>query len=633
METHAIRTDTVDTTSSPSSRPRLDATTPAPELPPRMPHPHLAEPRLPTLLVDSADGMAAISFDVFDTLLTRPLADPEDAFDMLGASFGIPDFRARRKEAQVRAFARMREAGAREITLDGIYACFDALPVPAATLKQAEYELELALTLPNPEVVSLFRSLVARNKTVVLTSDMYMPAAFFAELLRRHDLPAVPMFVSSDRNCTKRDAGELFGLVAAELGLPPNRILHIGDNPVGDVLRASEAGFQVFHYVSSRVARPPTRSSPSASIASAVAKIHEKDIVAGTFYELGFHYGGPAAVGFLHWLEQRALADGIDLLLFVSRDGYMLQRLAAQGEAGRLPPYLYFMGSRTAFTLAAMNEGNFDAHLDFLLSGVHGLSPADLFDRIGVMPPSDAVLADLGFAPDLVISDATLPAMRTLMSACRAAILQVCRRNRRGLFRYLQGLGIRSGMRIGLVDVGWNGTTQEAFERAIRDLVPVEVMGYYFCLTDTPDCLRRQERMAMQAMISSRTLPHAVVADVYANRVAAELFFSAPHHAVIGYDSDVAGHVAFVEDQGRGDVTDTRQASDDMTAGALEFATRFHTICRDADFVPWPLDTVTPFLDLVTVRDRDLSLINEISNFDAWGSTAGKVMRVRDYLP
>ena len=137
----------------------------------------------------------------------------------------------------------------------------------------------------------------------------------------------------------------------------------------------------------------------------------------------------------------------------------------------------------------------------------------------------------------------------------------------------------------------------------------------------------------MQAMISSRTLPRRIVDDIYANRVTAELFFSAPHHAIIGYDSDAAGHVSFIEDKGRGDVTDIREASEDMAAGALEFAARFHAICRSADFVPWPLDTVTPFLDLVTARDRDLSLLADIGNFDCWASTRNRVMRVRDYLP
>lgn len=592
-----------------------------------------SEPRLPQLLLDSIADVAAVSFDVFDTLFVRPLQDPEDAFDMLGAKFGIPDFRSLRRQAQQRAFARMHQEGRREITLDAIYASFDRMPVTAAIMRQAEYDLELALTLPNPEVITLFRQLVAGGRTVVLTSDMYMPSAFFQDLLRRHALPDVPIFVSADRNATKRDAGELFHIVARELDLPPERILHIGDNPVSDVLRAREAGFSIFHYVPARSARPLTRSSPSASLASAVAKIHDKDIVGGTFYELGFHYGGPAAVGFLHWIEQRALADGIELLLFVSRDGYVLQRLAEKRDAGHLPPHTYFMGSRTAFTLAAMDASNFDAHLDFLVSGSLGLSVFELFERIGVPPPAEWVLSDLGFSPETVISLDTMAATCRLIGACRFEILQVCRRNRRGLFRYLHALGMRSGMKVGLVDVGWNGTTQEAFERAIRSMLNVRVKGYYLCLTSSSDCLRRMASHDMQAMISQDTLPPSVVEAIYANRTMAELFFSAPHDAVIGYDVDATDQVMFLEDKGRGDVTDMRQPSLDMAAGAEEFASRFWDICESAGFAPWPIDTVTPFLDLVTARDRDLHLINDIQNFDCWGSTRNKVMRVRDYLP
>ena len=594
---------------------------------------YFSEPRLPKLLLDRTAQMAAVSFDVFDTLFVRPLQDPEDAFDILGAKFGIPDFRDMRRRAQQRAFARMHQEGLKEITLEAIYAGFDPLPVAAATVRRAEYDLELALTLPNPEIIRLFRNLVAEGRTVVLTSDMYMPGSFFHDLLRRHGLPDVPMFISADRNATKRDSGELFQIVARDLGLPPDRILHIGDNPVSDVLRARDAGFSIFHYVSARSSRPLTRSSPSASLASAVAKIHEHDIVSGTFYELGFHYGGPAAVGFLHWIEQRALADGIELLLFVSRDGHTLQRLAEKQDAGVLPAWTYFMGSRTAFTLAAMNEANFDAHLDFLVSGSLGLSASELFDRIGVPSPAEWVLSDLGFPAETVISADNMSAARRLMAAFRFDILQVCRRNRRGLFRYLNALGMHSGMKVGIVDVGWNGTTQEAFERAIAGMLDVDVTGYYFCLTASPDCIRRQASHEMRAMISQDTMPAAMVEAIYANRTMAELFFSAPHDAVIGYDTDSAGQIVFLEDKGRGDVTDMRQPSLDMTAGAEEFASRFREICDAAGFDPWPLDTVTPFIDLVTARDRDLRLINDIQNFDCWGSTRNKVMRVRDYLP
>ena len=100
-------------------------------------------------LLHCIDAAEVVSFDVFDTLFVRPLSDPEDAFDMLGERFGIAGFRRIRCDAQIEAFRQMHLAGRGEITLDDIYACMNGLPagVSAASLCQAEIELELALTV------------------------------------------------------------------------------------------------------------------------------------------------------------------------------------------------------------------------------------------------------------------------------------------------------------------------------------------------------------------------------------------------------------------------------------------------------------------------------------------------------
>ena len=120
-----------------------------------------------------------ISFDFFDTLFVRPLANPEDAFDILGQQFSISDFRDRRRAAQSEAFRRMHATGRKEITLTDIYACFTKTDVSNSELMAAEYALELALIEPNPEMFRLFSTLIAAGKRVVITSDMYFSENFF----------------------------------------------------------------------------------------------------------------------------------------------------------------------------------------------------------------------------------------------------------------------------------------------------------------------------------------------------------------------------------------------------------------------------------------------------------------------
>lgn len=73
-------------------------------------------------------SVEAVSFDIFDTLFVRPLVNPEDAFDLLGTQFGVPEFRRIRREAQTQAFRQMVSERRNEITLDGIYAASKTCP-------------------------------------------------------------------------------------------------------------------------------------------------------------------------------------------------------------------------------------------------------------------------------------------------------------------------------------------------------------------------------------------------------------------------------------------------------------------------------------------------------------------------
>ncbi|MDB5875513.1 MAG: Haloacid dehalogenase domain protein hydrolase, partial [Ramlibacter sp.] len=445
---------------------------------------------------------SAVSFDFFDTLFVRPLMNPEDAFELMGRRFGIPDFPTQRRAAQVEAFRRMSVAARKEITLDEIYGCMPQGKVSSGDLMRAEYGLELDLLKPNPEVFPLFLELLRAGKNVVITSDMYMPADFFADALRPHGLEHVPVFISADRNATKRDAGELFDIVAAHLQLELHTILHIGDNQLADVTRPREKRMMAYHYKNTRAAAVEKTASFMTSIAYGMLCAWAHEMPLSSYSELGFVYGGAANYGFLEWIKKQALLDGVDQVLFLSRDGYALQRIAEEQASENFPRSCYFLGSRTAYTLAAMRDDNFESHIPFLLSGAGGLAPCELLERIGVPPPSQSVMNDLGLGGDLKIGPDLYARLASFLIAYRKEILKVCVRNRRGLFRYLREMSVKPGSRVAIVDVGWNGTTQEAFEAAVRPLMDLDVVGYYFCLADTPDRARRGVTQTMTAFIN-----------------------------------------------------------------------------------------------------------------------------------
>ncbi|SAL59094.1 hypothetical protein AWB65_05277 [Caballeronia humi] len=574
-----------------------------------------------------------VSFDVFDTLFVRPLCDPEDLFDVVGKRFDIAEFRSLRRAAQTKAFQTMHANGLKEITLDGIYESFGKLPVDPALPRQTEYDLELALTMPNPELVDWFVQL-AGSRRVVITSDMYLPQAFFEDLFAKHGLPKLPLFISSARNATKRDAGELFDIVAVEIGVTPDRILHIGDNELSDIRRAAERGLATFHYVDSRRTRLPARvSTPAASIAYGLPRSFPEKIEPQSFEALGFEIGGPAAFAFLHWIRQSAERDAIDLVLFMSRDGYVLKRIEERGDGGEFPRCEYFRSSRTALTLAATNETNFESRLPFLLSGAEELSPFELLERIGVAPPDDQVMQDIGLGPEVRLSDANIELFRSFLWSWRWEILKTCRIVRAGLHNYLQELGVADGMRIAVVDVGWNGTTQEAFDLALQGLYDIELFGYYLCLTDQPECNRRKKTLRMASLLSSESVGRGKVDQVYMNRVAVELYFSAPHAAVIGYDFDTSGRVHSVEDVGRGNTEGLGATAEAILRGIERYSAYASRVYGSVGVDPVPLEVVKPLLDFARSPSPEVrKLLSTVTNFDAWASSRNRAMRLDEYL-
>jgi FMN phosphatase YigB (HAD superfamily) len=564
-----------------------------------------------------------VSFDIFDTLFVRPLADPEDAFDMLGERFGIDEFRRIRCEAQIEAFRRMHAAGQGEVTLDGIYACMDGLPtgVSAASLRQAEIELELALTVPNTDLIDMFKD-VAGRKRVVVVSDMYMPQSFFEALFDKHALPRVPMYISADRGMTKRDRGELFDRVVAEAGVSPDKVLHIGDNHHADVLRAREHGLQAFHYVNSASAPYAVSQSLGASIAASMIKLHHRRDAVNTFYGLGYRFGGPAALGLLEWVRDQAVLDAVDIVLFVARDGYVLNQLVQRGHVSGLPPHAYFPGSRVAFALSTINEHNFDRWMEFLVSGSYGLSPDEILERIGVTAPELRVMEDLGLGDGVTITADNLGRVREFLSAYRAEIIRTASRNRRGLFNLLHSFGVRPGMRVAMVDVGWSGTTQETMRNAMADMLGVDLVGYYLGLADTAECHQRRTEMTMKALLDSSSVGMERMAKLYERRVGVELMFSAPHEAIIGYELKGDNEVRVIEDAGRGaDPLALREIVRELQRGILDFADSYKVVSDRLQYRARAGELAEAVLDFAHMPVEYCDVLYTLKNSDAWGSS------------
>lgn len=579
------------------------------------------------------DRAECVSFDFFDTLFARPFTEPKFAFDLLGRRLGVDNFRQKRIAAQNEAFRRMAAQGRKEIRLSDIYACFGCDADEQARMLAAETELEIALIAPKPDVLALFQALSTTGVTLAISSDMYFPRAFFEQALRQHNIDGVDLLlISADIDATKRDAGELFDVLIEMSGIEAPRVLHIGDHAIADVKRAQERGLMAFHYdvPQSSIREGAERAYTLHGLWERCKKKSNEEL----FQRLGFLYGGPANLGYLQWLAEQAEKDGIEHLLFLSRDGFLLERLASKNVVEGLPAYHYFLGSRVAYYLAAITEKNFSDYIPFLLSGSNGLKPRELLERIGVAPPDEQVMRDIGLGSDVIINDDMEELLMRFLYAWRGEILKICARNRRALYQYLVSLGIKTGAKLGLVDVGWSGSSQEAFEAAVHPWLDVQVKGYYLCLADTPERKTRSKRQDMCAMFASETHGAEFIQRVYANRSIIELFFSAPHPTVIGLQADTeTGLIEPVYDVGRGGSPDgLMHITKEISAAAERFVVCYQDLILQIGSGLSSSELVEGLLYFAEVENEQYRVLSErIINFDTWSSSANHRLELKTY--
>lgn len=198
-------------------------------------------------IASDASGYPYVPFDVFDTLLLRTVAKPEDVFRKIGKSLGCEEefFQLRKRGER---FARKH--GAEEVALCEIYQAVKELSSGSelagfdiSELMSMELDVERQVSLPNEPMRGLFDSLKDSRKLVIL-SDMYQTRAFVSELLKRagYALDDVDLFVSSEVGKTKR-SGSLYRHAQKELDIQPNEIFHIGNSARSDYFAARRCGW------------------------------------------------------------------------------------------------------------------------------------------------------------------------------------------------------------------------------------------------------------------------------------------------------------------------------------------------------------------------------------------------------
>ena len=310
------------------------------------------------------DKHKVISFDIFDTLLLRPYINPTDLFLHLEKLEGIDGFYTARLLAEKQA--RKIHADKEDITIDEIY---NEISEPFKEFKTKEMDLEKQVLQVNPEIKDVYEYAKKKNKRIIIVSDMYLTDAFLREVLINKGYDSFEeIFVSSKYGHLKY-SGNLYKDVISSLSIKPCDILHIGDNKVNDGTSPSKLGISTFTFEKNidRYLKNPYinklsklgKNNIGISIVIGMGAIYS--INHNEYWDMfGYSIAAPICLNFVNWFYKNIQTQNINDVIFIARDGYILQKMFDLYHTETHTHYIY--APRSLNLICQLNyekEGNF----------------------------------------------------------------------------------------------------------------------------------------------------------------------------------------------------------------------------------------------------------------------------------
>lgn len=415
-----------------------------------------------------------ISFDIFDTLITRLVYEPDDVFRLI-------EFKIEEKYGKKYPYVRMRKESEREVweregastDIDKIYDClqskYDISYEMAQEWKQLEVDTECEVCIPRKDMLEVYNELHKLGKKIVLVSDMYLTSEYLTRLLNKCGYSGWDdMWISCERNCRK-DSGTLWAQFYSFYDAKTT--VHVGDNMHSDYQNVCDLGYPAFGILNGRhifqlseyyeYLKPYIGTTLGNSLMLGMfvnGGVFNSpfcfDLFGGirisTIKDVGFSVFGPVFALFTKWI----LKEGNGYTkLFLSREGWLLQQLFNDAASSCHMPVedgVYFLTSRRAIATAAIQneKGIRELLAQYYDGGITNL----LESRLGYSYTGKEILVKMPEDIDKVMS---------LLKPDIKEILLNCQSERETYMKYIDSITqINTSKPVMIIDVGYSGTIQ-----------------------------------------------------------------------------------------------------------------------------------------------------------------------------
>lgn len=564
-----------------------------------------------------------VSFDIFDTLVFRNLGMPSDLFffmekelEMRGHKYN--NFYHERVKAEKIAISQ--NTNSCEITLGDIYRCLNFNSEKEREFAQGlEIEMELKFCVANIEMIDVLKKAKQSGKTIIITSDMYLPKVAIEKILNNCDISYDYLYVSSEYGIRK-SSGKLFRFILNDLGITKKDIIHIGDNRKSDYLVPRLIGIDSIRYqfVPSRFIE--SRPVKSDVLSHAIHAIKRNSTSHCDDYKaIGYNYFGSLLTGFTQWLVSDIKGKQINRILFFSRDGFVMQKAFNILYPEEKSDYVVI--SRRSITVPQLIDSkSWNDVINTLAYVKREELWKTLLHKIG-LDDSHSIIKKLESKFGLNVTKEQLLHSEEYVNAFdevkdmmwkNASIEE--KEARQYLEKYFKG-------KVAIVDIGWYGTMQQNLESFFSG-DKVEMNGYYIGLLAKDGYAREQRQGYIYDYKREATFEASLI---YGFNGLIESFFSANHGSAKKYEN---GQPVLEEWE-----SENWPIISKIQEGALQF-------CKD---VKWLLDRYSMTIDSVeayTCMQRlfvkphkdEIKLLGKIVFFDTYYEPLIKFGRGLHYL-
>lgn len=428
-----------------------------------------------------------ISFDIFDTLITRKILEPDDIFRLMEEKLKVPMFLELRKNAEQKA----REELKKDVNLDEIYEYYQKLnkisKPESKKIQNFEEELELKFTTPRIEMRNLVEELHHQQKQMIIISDMYLKKETILNMLKTcgYDPKMFENIYISNEINKRKDTKEVWPYIQKRY--KDKTIIHIGDNNLSDILFPKEFGIQtqkvrsskeLFQESSIYPAIAPYIESKSVSDSIFLGLMINHKLFNSPFHslkietleDLGYVFHGTMMYEYLNFLENES--KSCDILLFLAREGYYLQKLYqlfCSYKKISEKENQYFLTSRKSTTSATIFQlEDIKKSIQKEFRGTF----QDFMNQCFCIEVEDNEFIELPKEEELVLEK---------IKPYQKEILKNAEKEREAYLEYInETIPNRKKKQLAIVDLGYSGTIQYHLTK----LIDQEMIGIYLTNSD-----------------------------------------------------------------------------------------------------------------------------------------------------